>query len=64
MWRTCPNCYREYETDLERPPYDDRPIQEIYPNAEPYQREQIISGLCSDQCWEEYTREGIETERP
>jgi len=53
--KVCPNCGKEYETDLEaRDPRDPRPIQKIYPDAEPYQREQLKLGLCSDKCFDEY----------
>jgi hypothetical protein len=54
MKRKCPNCNKEYETELERPPLDTRSIQEIFPNSKPYQREQLITGICSDKCWNEY----------
>lgn len=51
----CPNCQRHYLPELpEKDPHDDRVMQAIYPEAEPYQREQLISGLCSDRCWDEY----------
>lgn len=45
----CPNCKKEYETELNR--LDDRPIQQQYPNEPAWKREQLISGLCSDKCW-------------
>jgi len=52
--RICPNCGREYETDFEAPdPRDPRLIQKIYPDAEPYQREQLKLGYCSDKCFDE-----------
>ena len=55
--RTCPNCLKTYETDLPgRPEGDRRPIQEIYPSAERYQREQLQTGFCSDKCWDQYLR--------
>jgi hypothetical protein len=62
MKRICPQCLKEYETILERPPYDERPIQEIYPNVPPWVREQLITGLCSNECWIEYIKFGEETE--
>ena len=49
---TCPNCYKVYEPVLKR--IDDKPIQEQYPNAPKWQREQLISGICSDKCWNEF----------
>jgi len=56
MIRRCPNCHRVYETALDRPEGDNRPIQEIFPNEPLWKREQLITGLCSDQCWDEYLR--------
>ena len=29
-------------------------IQDSYPNATKEEREQLISGLCSNECWEEF----------
>lgn len=50
----CPQCKREYEPELQRPEDDARPIQEIFPDSTLMQREQLISGLCSDECYDEY----------
>lgn len=52
MYKECPNCREGYNTVLERK--DDTPIQEQYPNSLPWQREQLISGLCSGKCWREF----------
>lgn len=52
MYKECPNCREGYKTVLERK--DSRPIQEQYPDAPVWQREQLISGLCSDKCWREF----------
>jgi len=54
MKQYCPNCKRHYETILNRPKDDKRLLQEIFPYAPAYQREQLITGLCSDKCWTEY----------
>jgi len=54
MKKICPNCNKEYETELDRPNDDDRNIQDIFPNATSEQREQLITGLCSTKCWNEY----------
>jgi len=63
MKRRCPQCKRAYETELEYPSRDDRQlIQDIYPDALPYQREQLQSGICSDRCWDEYLQPEQETE--
>ncbi|KKN05103.1 hypothetical protein LCGC14_1090580 [marine sediment metagenome] len=53
MERRCPHCTKVYETDLERAPGDNRLIQVIFPDAEPYQREQLKVGYCSDKCIDE-----------
>lgn len=51
---TCPNCGKVYSTDLDPPDNDPRLIQQIFPEAEPWQREQLQTGLCSDKCFDEY----------
>jgi len=50
-YKKCPFCGTEFETILTRPIGDDRSIQNIFPLAPPWQREQLISGVCSDECW-------------
>ena len=53
----CPNCKKRYTPELpEREQNDRRAIQEIYPHSKPYQREQLLTGLCSDRCWKQYLR--------
>jgi hypothetical protein len=49
---TCPNCHIAYVPVLERK--DQRPIQEQYPDAPRWQREQLISGLGCDFCLYEF----------
>ena len=49
----CPNCGTTYKPVLDRK----RPemlIQEEFPKAPVWQREQHISGICSNECWEEF----------
>ncbi len=55
LLRRCPKCKRAYETELEaKAEGDTRMIQDIYPDAEPYQTEQLMSlGICSDKCFDE-----------
>jgi hypothetical protein len=48
----CPNCNKQYKPDLERK--TNNPIQAEYPKATKEQREQLISGLCSDKCWNSF----------
>jgi hypothetical protein len=60
----CPQCGRHYTPVLEvfcaarekqgMVVNRNRPIQELFPNATPMQREQLITGLCSDECWDAY----------
>ena len=56
----CPNCKKIYVPSLERPMGDNRCIQDIYPDSQPWEREQLLSGICSDKCWDEYI--GVEDE--
>ena len=62
LLRQCPKCKRFYETELEaKEKGDTQTIQDIYPDAEPWQTEQLTStGLCSDKCYDE----SISGERP
>ena len=30
----------------------DKLIQVEFPNAKPFEREQLVSGICSDKCWD------------
>lgn len=49
----CPNCQKKYTPVLERK-HPDMPIQKEFPKATAQEREQHITGLCSDKCWKEY----------
>lgn len=49
----CPACRKAYKPELgERNP--NMLIQQQYPHATPAQREQLVTGLCSDKCWKRY----------
>ena len=48
----CPNCKKIYEPVLDRK--TDKLIQNEFPDSTLEQREQLISGICSDKCWDEY----------
>jgi hypothetical protein len=52
--KTCSICHTTYLTELKRPDGDDRPVQEIFPREPRWKREQLISGICSDECWREF----------
>ena len=58
--KRCPNCGKVYEPVLKRPQGDDRLIQDIYPDAKPFEREQLMTGICSDECWDEWL--GVESD--
>jgi len=47
-----PELSKVYDTILDR--FNDRPIQEQFPNSKPWEREQLITGICSDKCWNEF----------
>ena len=48
----CPNCKRQYKPILERK--TSHPIQHEHPTATKEEREQLISGLCSNKCWNKF----------
>lgn len=48
----CPNCKREYTPKLKR--VEGELLQVTYPDSTPEEREQLISGLCSSKCWNEF----------
>ena len=54
MEKVCPNCKKEYRPDLGERKYPKMLIQKEFPNATPTQREQLITGICSDECWDEF----------
>lgn len=68
--QTCPNCGKDYTPELAN--FNDFPekmlkwrdggrlIQTVWPEATAMQREQLQTGLCSDQCWDAYL--GVEPE--
>ena len=49
----CPVCKKFYEPILKIPEGDNRNIQDIFPDSEPWEREQLISRICSEKCWED-----------
>lgn len=58
---TCMVCGEQYTPELmQRPDWDEKlaeyngtkgHIQDIWPDATAAQREQLLSGICSDKCW-------------
>jgi len=59
--RVCPECGRVYETVLEGRDCRRR-IQAQYPREERWVREQLVSGLCSEECWTKHL--GIDPNDP
>ena len=53
-YKKCPFCRTDYETELTRPKNDRRLIQQIFPDEPLWKREQLISSVCSQECWDRY----------
>ena len=51
---TCPNCGKIYVPVLGERKRPEVTIQTEFPDATPVQREQYVSGICSDKCWREF----------
>jgi len=51
----CPYCLKVYHPILEMPDKEDtRSMQKIYPKTKRWEREQLITGICCDRCWDSY----------
>ena len=50
----CPNCKKAYYPVLGVRKFPTIAIQKEFPDATSEEREQLVTGICSDQCWEEY----------
>jgi hypothetical protein len=59
----CPNCKKKYTPDLaQRPDFTSKRtvwrggklIQAVWPEATAIQREQLLTGICSDECWDTF----------
>jgi len=60
--KKCPFCGKVYRTELVRPRFSTRKVQEIFPDEPAWKREQLISGVCSQECWDRNLRgDGIGT---
>lgn len=51
MRAVCPVCSKEYETVLNRY-HLELVVQDEHPDATPIEREQLITGICSNECWD------------
>ena len=49
----CPNCKLAYKPILKKRKMN-KLIQHEFPNATAMEREQLLTGICSDKCWNEY----------
>jgi hypothetical protein len=54
----CPACGKVYEPVLGERKRPDLLIQQEFPNATDEEREQLITGICSDKCWHEFLGAG------
>jgi len=50
----CPNCKRKYEPMLAIRRKPSIPVQKQFPRASAELREQLISGICSNKCWDKF----------
>lgn len=53
----CPECGRMYTPELGRRRHLELLVQEEFPLATPVQREQLVTGLCSQACWDKWHQE-------
>lgn len=51
---TCPNCGKEYVPLIDRYPENRMKIQRQYALSNLILKEQKITGICSDKCWDEF----------
>ena len=54
---TCPNCKKSYMPKLALESTVGKEhmcIQDIFPEATAIEREQLVTGICSDKCWDEF----------
>lgn len=63
MTKACPQCGRVYVPDLASESDFSTKfqlwrsgvlIQNVWPSATPAEREQLQTGICSDDCWDQY----------
>jgi hypothetical protein len=54
----CPACGKMYEPVLGERKHPEMLIQKEFPDATAEQREQLLTGICSNECWEALSRTG------
>jgi hypothetical protein len=56
--KKCPNCLEEHSMMVDKNKYNrwraGEKVQMVWPEMTPAQREFLITGICSDECWNEY----------
>lgn len=64
--KRCPNCKEINQIEVNETRLQiwraGENIQNVWPDWSPAQREQMITGLCSDECWNAYLGVGDEVE--
>ena len=59
--KRCPQCEQSYEPTLSHNKkglenwQNGMLLQNAFPRATPIEREQLMTGLCSDECWEKFS---------
>ena len=51
----CPVCRKVYQPVLGERKHPEVLIQREFPHSESWQREQLVTGICSDECWDKAT---------
>ena len=55
---TCPNCGKTHNVAMtQEQAYDwehGGKVQEVFPDWSPSEREKLLTGMCSDECWNKY----------
>jgi hypothetical protein len=56
----CPVCHTAYLIEVDEDKFErwqaGEHVQDVWPEKSTIQREQLISGVCSDECWDELWR--------
>ncbi len=56
--KTCPACNKETSTSVSKAGYEKwqsgKLIQDCFPELSPTVRERLITGICSDDCWNKF----------
>ena len=50
----CPQCGKHFSPVLGERKNPSINIQDEFPKAKSWEREQLLTGICSDECWNEY----------